>query len=71
LSPPELNDSQSWWEAEQTLESVEPKLGKIRLRTWDNLHFRGSPKVSVQQIGGAIILVAKTSPRDEEKIFRE
>ncbi|MEG4630793.1 transposase [Microcoleus sp. AR_TQ3_B6] len=25
-----LNDSQSWWEAEQTLESVEPKLGKIR-----------------------------------------
>ncbi|WP_377480116.1 MAG: transposase [Microcoleus anatoxicus] len=25
-----LNDSQSWWAAEQTLESVEPKLGKIR-----------------------------------------
>ena len=23
-------DSQSWWEPEQTLESVEPKLGKIR-----------------------------------------
>jgi hypothetical protein len=39
-----LNDSQSWWEAEQTLESVEPKRGKIHLRKWDNLHFRGSPK---------------------------
>jgi hypothetical protein len=39
-----LNDSQSWWAAEQTLESVEPKLGKIRLRKWDDLHFRGSPK---------------------------
>ena len=25
-----LNDTQSWWEPEQTLESVEPKLGKIR-----------------------------------------
>ena len=27
-----LNDFQSWWEPEQTLESVEPKLGKIRLK---------------------------------------
>ncbi len=33
-----------WCEPEQTLESLEPKLGRIRLRTWDNLHFRGSPK---------------------------
>jgi hypothetical protein len=24
--------------------SLEPKLGRIRLRKWDNLHFRGSPK---------------------------
>ena len=39
-----LKDSQSWWAPEQTLESVEPKLGKIRLRKWDDLHFRGSPK---------------------------
>ncbi|WP_445172341.1 transposase, partial [Microcoleus sp.] len=39
-----LNDSQSWWEPEQTLESVEPKLGKFRFKKWDDLHFRGSPK---------------------------
>ncbi len=39
-----LNDSSTWWEPEQTLECLEPKLGRIRLRTWDNLHFRGSPK---------------------------
>ncbi|MEG4808136.1 transposase [Microcoleus sp. F8-D3] len=39
-----LNDSQTWWSPEQTLESVEPKLGKIRLKKWDDLHFRGSPK---------------------------
>lgn len=39
-----LNDSQSWWTPEQTLESVEPKLGKIRFKKWDDLHFRGSPK---------------------------
>ncbi len=29
---------------EQTPEAVEPKLGKIRLIKWDDLHFRGSPK---------------------------
>ena len=29
---------------EPTLESVEPKLGKIRLKKWDDLHFRDSPK---------------------------
>ena len=29
---------------EQTLESVEPKLGKIRLKKWDDLHFRDSRK---------------------------
>ena len=29
---------------EQTLESVEPKLGKIRLIKWDDLDFRASPK---------------------------
>ena len=39
-----LNDSSTWWEPKQTLESLEPKSGKIRLRTWDDLHFRGSPK---------------------------
>jgi hypothetical protein len=39
-----LTTPQAWWEPEQTLESLEPKLGRIRLRTWDNLHFRGSPK---------------------------
>jgi hypothetical protein len=35
---------------EQTLESVEPKLGKIRLRNWDNLHFRGCPQHSMTLI---------------------
>ena len=24
--------------------SLEPKFGRIRLRKWDHLHFRGSPK---------------------------
>ena len=45
-----LNDSSTWWEPEQTLESVKPELGKIRLRNWDNLHFRGSPKHSMTLI---------------------
>ncbi|MEG4506347.1 hypothetical protein QUA81_22480 [Microcoleus sp. F6_B4] len=39
-----LKDSLSWWEPEPTLESVQLKLGKIRVRTWNNLHFPGSPK---------------------------
>jgi hypothetical protein len=45
-----LNDSSTWWEPKQTLASLEPKSGKIRLRKWDDLHFRGSPKHSMTLI---------------------
>jgi hypothetical protein len=45
-----LNDVHSWWQPEQTWETQQPKLGTIRLRKWDNLHFRGSPKHSMTLI---------------------
>ena len=57
-----LNDTKSWWEPEQTLESIEPKLGRIKLRKWDNLHFRGSPQHSM-----TLILVERLDPTGQLK----
>jgi hypothetical protein len=37
-----LNDSTTWWNAEQTVEVKDPKLGDIKIRKWSNLHFRNS-----------------------------
>lgn len=37
-----LNDPQTWTEPTQTLNINDPKLGKLRIRVWDNLHFRGA-----------------------------
>jgi hypothetical protein len=37
-----LNDPLSWWNADQTIELNDSKLGKLRLRQWHNLHFRNS-----------------------------
>ena len=45
-----LNDTKTWWEPEQTWESQQPKLETLRVRKWDNLHFRGSPKHSMTLI---------------------
>lgn len=35
-----LNDPQTWTEPTQTLNINDPKLGKLRIRVWQNLHFR-------------------------------
>jgi len=37
-----LNDPKSWWKPEQTFLTQEIKRGRIRLRQWDNLHFRAT-----------------------------
>jgi hypothetical protein len=42
-----LNDPSTWMEATQTLEEDEPKLGRIRIRLWHNLHFRNAAKHSM------------------------
>jgi hypothetical protein len=35
-----LNDPQTWIEAVQTLNINDPKLGRLQIRLWHNLHFR-------------------------------
>lgn len=45
-----LNDSSTWWEADQVLEVDDSKLGHLRVRRWQNLHFSGSASHSMQLI---------------------
>jgi hypothetical protein len=37
-----VNDPTTWWSASSTIEIEDPKLGKLKLSRWDNLHFRSS-----------------------------
>ncbi len=37
-----LNQPQTWWAANQTVELDDPKLGKLRFSQWNNLHFANS-----------------------------
>jgi hypothetical protein len=37
-----VNDQNTWWSADETVEIEDPKLGKLKVSRWDNLHFRSS-----------------------------
>lgn len=37
-----VNDSNTWWSANETVEVDDPKLGKLRISQWKDLHFRTS-----------------------------
>jgi hypothetical protein len=45
-----LNDPSTWWEADEALEVDDSKLGQLRVRRWQNLHFSGSASHSMQLI---------------------
>ena len=45
-----LNDSTTWWTPDQMIEVVDPKLGRLRLHLWRNLHFQQSAKHSMHLI---------------------
>ena len=38
-----LNNPNTWDEVAQSIEEDDPKLGRLRIRLWHNLHFRKSP----------------------------
>ncbi len=38
-----LNEAQTWWQPEQSLEVESDSLGPVRLQLWQNLHFYQSP----------------------------
>jgi DDE superfamily endonuclease len=37
-----VNDSTTWWSANEIVFVDDPKLGKLKISKWDNLHFRAS-----------------------------
>ena len=37
-----VNDPTTWWSANEIVEVDDPKLGKLKISKWDNLHFRAS-----------------------------
>jgi hypothetical protein len=43
-----LNDSQTWGEADETLEVDDPKLGRVLLRLWKRLHFRQAALINTR-----------------------
>jgi DDE superfamily endonuclease len=46
----QVNDPNTWWEASQTVEIDDPKFGKLRLKKWQDLHFRTAPNQSLNLI---------------------
>ena len=45
-----LNDPSTWWEADEDLAVDDSKLGHLRVRRWQNLHFSGSASHPMQLI---------------------
>lgn len=45
-----LNDSQTWWCADEIVELSDPQLGQLRLRYWHNLHFSNSAQQAMTLI---------------------
>ncbi len=52
-----LNDPSTWWEADESLAVDDSKLGQLRVRKWQNLHFSGSASHPMQ-----LILVERIEP---------
>ena len=42
-----LNEPTTWWTPDKMLEIPDPKLGRLRLRLWCNLHFQQSAKTNM------------------------
>jgi hypothetical protein len=45
-----VNDPTTWWSANEIVEVDDPKLGKLRISRWDELHFRSSSSYSMSLI---------------------
>ena len=53
-----VNDSTTWWTADETVEIDDPKLGQLKISQWNNLHFRTAAS---QQM--SLIQVQRVHPR--------
>jgi hypothetical protein len=60
-----LNDSTTWWSADEIVEVDDPKLGKLRISRWDELHFRSSSPHNM-----SLIQVERIKPTQSGKKHR-
>ena len=57
-----VNDSTTWWSADETVEVDDSKLGKLKISKWDGLHFRASSSHDMN-----LIQVERLNPKDSGK----
>ncbi|MDJ0632819.1 MAG: NF041680 family putative transposase [Xenococcaceae cyanobacterium MO_188.B29] len=57
-----VNDPTTWWKANETIEIEDPKLGKLKISQWKELHFRSSPSHDM-----SLIRVERLNPRSSGK----
>ncbi len=57
-----VNDSKTWWSANETVEVDDSKLGKLKISKWDNLHFRTSASYDL-----SLIRVERLNTKSSEK----
>lgn len=60
-----LNEPSSWWEATETVVLEESKLGQLRVRMWNNLHFSESASRPMQLILVERILTEQLRPKPQ------
>ena len=54
----QVNDPTTWWKADETIEVEDPKLGKLKISQWKELHFRSSASHDM-----SLIRVERLNPR--------
>ena len=57
-----VNDPTTWWEADEIVEVNDPKLSKLKISQWKELHFRSSAALDM-----SLIKVERLNPRNSGK----
>ncbi|REJ51362.1 MAG: hypothetical protein DWQ58_13610 [Microcystis aeruginosa TA09] len=60
-----LNDTQTWWDESETVSVNDPKLGEIKIRKWDKLHFYKSPDLAMN-----LVLVERLHPSKKDSALK-
>jgi len=60
-----LNDPKTWGEPDESLEVDDPKLGRVRLRLWQGLHFRKAASHPI-----LLLRVERLAPQSSERVSK-
>jgi hypothetical protein len=60
-----VNDPETWWKADETVEVDDPKLGRLKISQWKELHFRSSPSENM-----SLIQVERLNSKKESQKLR-